>query len=493
MVLQAAVSLRGAAAIFFHLRRLSYDPQGDWPSAGTIQMWLLRLGLDELQKPLEKADDWVWLVDHTVQIGKTKCLLIVGIRLSKWRELGGKLTHHELAIIALSPVEHSDGETVYRQLEEVTEQFGLPREIVSDLGGDLRKGIELFLKKHPEVAWAYDIAHKVALLLKKILEADSRWTEFTRQCGFAKSRLQQTSLAQLIPPSPKLKARYMNADRQVEWGLRVLQLLKRHKAASPGAVDTSTPKTNEPAASTEADVDPLEAKTLADLILDEANIEEEVLSDLINGKVITRDFDPADSTSEEATSEEGTSETVAPPKVAAAKVSQSDLEDKLGWVREFAEPLASWSRLMSIAGASREFVRHKGYHADAADQLRKELTPHGGDALGDQLIEQVCRFVAGESASARPGERLIGSTEILESLIGKGKRLEGQQSKSGFTKMILSLAAVTVAPTIERVREALTRTPTKQVTSWTAKNLPISLQAQRRAALQPVVTGTKPG
>ena len=169
LVLQAAVSLRGAAAIFVHLPRLSYDPQGDWPTPGTIQMWLLRLGLDALQQPLEQADDWAWLADHTVQIGKTKCLLIVGVRLSKWRELGGELTHHDLSVIALEPVEHSDGETVHRQLEAAVSRTGVPRMIASDHGSDLKKGIAAFQQQHPQVTSCYDIAHKVALLLKKML------------------------------------------------------------------------------------------------------------------------------------------------------------------------------------------------------------------------------------------------------------------------------------------------------------------------------------
>jgi hypothetical protein len=37
----------------------------------------------------------------------------------------------------------------------------------------------------------------------------------------------------------------------------------------------------------------------------------------------------------------------------------------------------------------------------------------------------------------------------LESLIGKGKRLEGQQSRSGFTKMVLGMAAAVIKPTTE--------------------------------------------
>ena len=199
----------------------------------------------------------------------------------------------------------------------------------------------------------------------------------------------------------------------------------------------------------------------------------DVSTDASLGDVEPHDRNPCDETSE--------------------KVSCSQLQEKLGWVRTFAGPLASWSILMAIAASSRHFVRRQGYHADAAEQLRRELSPHRGDVLGDQLIDQVCCFVSEQSTLAPPGERLLGSTEILESLIGKGKRLEGQQSKGGFTKMVLSLAAATVAPTVERIKTALDRTMTKHVHSWVQTHIPRSLQAQRRADLPPISTGTKTG
>ncbi len=421
------MSLRGAAAIFAYLPQLSLDPQGDLPAPGTIQMWLLRLGLDAIERPKEQAENWAWLVDHTVQIGKTKCLLIVGIRLSKWRQLGGELAHHDLEVITLEPVEHSDGATVCRQLQEAARKNGAPRMIVSDHGSDIKKGVAAFQQQYPHVSGCYDIAHKVALLLKKTLEGDARWAEFTRQCGLAKARLQQTYLAHLIPPSPQPKARYMNADQQVDWARRVLGLLDRHEAGSLDAPRSS-----------------------------------DMTDDLL-------------------------------ASVPAADVSPADLQEKLGWVRSFAEPLDSWSKLMDIAASSRHYVRRQGYHADAAEQIRGELSQHRGDELGNNLIGQVCTFVSEQSASAKPGERLLGSTEILESLIGTGKRLEGQQSKGGFTKMVLSMAAATVVPTTEHLSTALGRTATKHVFQWIQSHLPRSLQSQRRAALKPVSSGTKIG
>jgi len=44
-------------------------------------MWLLRFGLAQLNAPKDEADDWVWLIDHSVQIGKQKILAILAIRL----------------------------------------------------------------------------------------------------------------------------------------------------------------------------------------------------------------------------------------------------------------------------------------------------------------------------------------------------------------------------------------------------------------------------
>ena len=74
-----------ASAVMRLLGRLRPELQRA-PVANTGQMWLLRLGLFELSRPKEAAEDWVWIVDHTVQIGVQKCLLIAGVRSSAWRD-----------------------------------------------------------------------------------------------------------------------------------------------------------------------------------------------------------------------------------------------------------------------------------------------------------------------------------------------------------------------------------------------------------------------
>jgi len=80
LVLSSTTSLRGASRcmeIIFSL----FGFELPLPSWTTGRMWLLRLGYYKLVRAKVIASDWVWIVDHTVQIGVEKCLVILGIRL----------------------------------------------------------------------------------------------------------------------------------------------------------------------------------------------------------------------------------------------------------------------------------------------------------------------------------------------------------------------------------------------------------------------------
>jgi hypothetical protein len=222
-VLEAATSLRGAGRILEVLRGWLPGVQRA-PAPNTGQWWLLRVGLYELQRSKEAASDWVVLMDHTVQLGSVKCLLIVAVRLSVWEAQGrGPLQQRDLVILALEPMRQSTGPQVQAHLERATGQIGTPRAVLTDGGRDLLNAVAGFRQQHPEVAMLSDIKHKMALLVKAELEADERWSSFVPAVGRTKSQLQQTDLACLMPPSPKEKSRYMNLGELVNWGRRVLR------------------------------------------------------------------------------------------------------------------------------------------------------------------------------------------------------------------------------------------------------------------------------
>jgi hypothetical protein len=112
------------------------------PSWFAGRLWLLRLGYYKLMRPKVQAEDWVWIIDHTVQLGDDKCLVILGVRLCDLPSTDGCIRHADVEPIELAPVKKSNGEVVYQQLEQVVSKTGVPRAILSDHGTDLQAGIE---------------------------------------------------------------------------------------------------------------------------------------------------------------------------------------------------------------------------------------------------------------------------------------------------------------------------------------------------------------
>ena len=170
----SATSLRGAGRALAVMQECA--GLVSWsPSWSSTRLWVLRLGYYKLTRAKEQGDDWVWIVDHVGQMGQEKCLVIVGIRLSALPVEGEYLTHADVEPLAICPVPQSNGEVVYQQLEAARKQTGVPREILSDQGSDLHKGIRQFCEAHPETSAIYDIKHKVAAVFKRELGGDQAW------------------------------------------------------------------------------------------------------------------------------------------------------------------------------------------------------------------------------------------------------------------------------------------------------------------------------
>jgi hypothetical protein len=195
------------------------------PCVETVRSWVLRLGLYLLQQLPQRRADWVWIIDHTLQWGTARCLVILGVSQAHLCAHGFRLGHADVCVLALEVVEHSDGDVVHRQLTALAERVGVPRQLVSDHGADLAKGIRLFQQEQPGVIDTYDVTHKMACLLKGLLEHDERWQAFVRQCGATGARVRQTVGSFLLPPTLRSKARYMNLEALLNWAERMQGLL----------------------------------------------------------------------------------------------------------------------------------------------------------------------------------------------------------------------------------------------------------------------------
>lgn len=401
LVLSAPVSQRAAAAV---LKRISCLEPGckRLPCANSGRLWMLRLGLYELTREKTRADDWLWIMDHTVQLGPWKCLVIVGLRLSCW-DRKRPLEHKDLTLLNLTPMKHSTGPAVAEQLIRTVEQTGVPRAVLSDEGGELISGMELFREQVAaarDVPHVHDIKHKVAALLKKALHSDETWQAFVTQTNRTKLQVTLTDLAFLTPPSLKNKARYMNLDTLVNWGQRALAFLDQPRDHPGHPVD------------------------------------------------------------------------------------REKLEQKLGWLRKYRQPLATWQNLLQVGGAAETYVRGAGYHAHAVVELDRVLTPVARGEASLRLKAGLLTFLGQQIRDLPEGQRLIGSSEVLESLLGKYKRIQATHSKGGMTGALLNIGATLLNKTPAVIQQALAAVPVKQVNEWVRDKLGLTIQAQQAFALR---------
>lgn len=172
-------------------------------------------------------------------------------------------------------------------------------------------------------------------------------------------------------------------------------------------------------------------------------------------------------------------------------VTVERVQSKLGWLVEYREDLEKWSAFQQMIDGALNFVRHRGLYPGAGFAVAAALPVASGVAA--ELRDELIAFVRGESLKARFGERLPGTTEILESCFGKLKALEDGQSKSGFTGLVLSLGAMVSQWTAESLAEALERCRVRDVLAWCRKMLGESVQSQRERAYRQLASATKPG
>ena len=129
LVIDCGTSLRCGANVLGLLSRITGDTEAV-PHASTGRLWLMRIGLAALLREKVIAEDWVWMADHSIQIGQCKCLVILGVRLSTL-PVGRPLTHQDMEPIVLAPMTHSNAMTVAACLEQAVARTGVPRAILT--------------------------------------------------------------------------------------------------------------------------------------------------------------------------------------------------------------------------------------------------------------------------------------------------------------------------------------------------------------------------
>jgi hypothetical protein len=389
LVLWANSSFRGAAR---SLQILCAEAAEACPSLWSIRNWVLRLGLYELERPKERASDWALILDHTIQVGPHKALLILGARLGDLRREHFALGHQDVAVLGLEICERSNGEIVWRALERIQEQIGEPRLLVSDAGSDIKKAAALFCERHRHTDWIPDVSHRIARLLEAELSGDPQWESFLSRAAQCRNQCQQTALSPLMPPPQRGKARWMNYQPLVAWGLEVIQ----HPIPS-----WACPK---------------------------------------------------------------------------------EFKRVFGWLDDYEEELDDCWMMMHLGQEICRIIKDQGIDCQSLENCRQILQERVHGARVRRYASGIREYLEEVESKLRPGERLLGSSDIVESIFGKYKFLLERSPQKAITRLILAIGALTSRRTPELIRNAMEAIKMEAVEKWFSKYVGESARSIRQNA-----------
>lgn len=361
------------------------------PSRSIIRVWVLKFGLHKLMKPKEKLNDWAVIFDHTIQMGKSKILIVLGISLSRL-PFNRSLTLADMQVLTLLPMQSSTGPKIQEELFNLKSVLGTIRIVVADEGPDIKSGINLYRKSNPECDYINDIVHKLAHFLQAELKNDKAWEELLKRSSESRTRLLQTDYAHFVPPQRRDKARYLNLEKFITWGCRILIALWENKLSTE------------------------------------------------DREVIFKEF---------------------------------------AWVNGLTDDIKFFHQLWQVTSISRDFIRNYGIQTDTAEILSRKLQILTLDFRAQIFAGKIVQFVSELSAKAKPNERLLGSSESIESLIGLVKHHSNTQSRSGFTSSILMASALTGEINEQIVLNSMTNIKMADLKEWQKKYFDSTVQKKQ--------------
>jgi len=359
---------------------------------------LLKLGSYKLNRAKETGDDWVFLIDKTIQMGPDKCLAIAGVRLSKLRQNNLTLSHNDLEPLVVNISQSCPGEKVYEALKEAQSKTGkAPCQILSDGGTDLLRGIRMFVEENNTTHHSYDITHKLALLMKDEFGQNNLWDEFRKSSIDLTQKIKLSPIAHLAPPRLRPKSSILNLRHFIRWGFKLLQFVKTRSGL------------------------PMEDKFVS---------------------------------------------------------------DTCGWIIPYEEFLAEALQIVEIADATKVLVHKRGYRVATMDDFKKITSLKTLYPRAKRFAEGVEDFLKSQCSHIPLDEFRLGSTDVLESVFGKFKGIEGQYANEGFTALV-GVLPVLMAPTTEQeIIAALSETTVKKIREkWGENGSGGNYLAKRRADL----------
>ncbi len=456
-VLNSLNSLRGSQKTFASFSRFFSVP---CPSYNSIRQWILRVGLYTLQQQPAFGTDWITMVDMTIELGQSKCLVILGVPASQLVEKGYTLGHQDVQVLDLGVLSKSSGEIIQERLNKLGERVGQPLQIISDQGSDIKKGIQLYQQQHSEVIWTYDVTHQMALLLKKELAQDEQYLSFMRHCTQCRQQVKQTALYFLTPPKQRPKARYLNIEPHFLWAQR---LLLYQAQADFSDISPNYCLDKEALLALHSQLDPLSLLQLSQL-------KAEIYPDRLSFATHLSQYLGPDRWTE-----------YAPALYQAADLGRRLFDEKFGWLPSFQAAISLYAQMMDLVRTLEIQLKHHGLSKTSPAHFEAN-TAHLSLAPRLQLFRtNMLAYLQTQADPLLADKTLLASSDLLESVFGKYKLFSSERSFKEIGQMVLTIPLLTINLTPQYIKQALQSVHVSDVQAWASEVFGQSMLSMRRA------------
>lgn len=227
----SSVSFRALNKVIVSMN-LYFDCSLRTPSHATILLWVKKYCLFLLSKPVQKAQDWVVIIDESVQFGQNKLLLVYGIRHSDIPNDRG-LVFSDLTPLVLASKSSWTGDLIAQELDKLEESIGTIKYGVADQGNSIRKALKI-----KEIFHVYDITHCISIIVEHVYKSDPEFIQYTKKLAHLRGAQALGKNAHLLPPAQRVNSRYMNLRPISDWGMSVLHFLEKAPQADYQAEKT---------------------------------------------------------------------------------------------------------------------------------------------------------------------------------------------------------------------------------------------------------------
>ena len=169
------------------------------------------------------------------------------------------------------------------------------------------------------------------------------------------------------------------------------------------------------------------------------------------------------------------------------KSEMEELKKYVGWLLSYREDVIYWNRVVSIGVLARDLVREEGIHMNIVDSFEQSISTVKMGFRELQFADVLVIFLLEQSKGVRSGERFVGSSEVLESLFGKIKYMEHEQTAFGFSSLVLAALAHVGSSSDKLIQQAIMTVKLSDIEEWSATEIGRSIQSQRRQVKKIIV------